>query len=306
MDQQGRVNSFSLHSLAGLERRTHSTHLAWVPPFSRSSGWKGYYEWKKEIWNRMPDHSQPNYDRVEGLLLGYPDAPIEHWRQLTQEPNLQVMAHVAGADFYSCGLPLFAMLPKDCLDPAVEKLEREWGRFLTRAYASKENAALEANPEFHRARLQYLQTYYHDAPTPEARRLGLYLERGDGPLDSLHERWLQVHLETALTALNHHADLTQAAQQCAGSGLGAHHLWAWIWSGSLGGNPARQRLFETFRSHHPEALHQLYLSNLHDCPLVELPRALESKYGRSVFSGLSPGEQESLLKRKDEAKKPAP
>lgn len=311
----GKVGSFSIHSLEGLDKRTRESRLAWVPRYHRESGWTGYYQWKKDIYKRLPKDGY-TFDRVEGVMLGYPDAAVDHQEEMVWSNwPTTVDAYLPESAYYDCGLPVFSLRWQDSVDPGLVALEEEWRSFLGQAYASPTHRALASDPKFVAARRVKLsgdpdkQGFPHgDVRYGESRRLG-YTWRSDEDreLDSQLERWLPAHAEELVTALADNSDLQQVAEAAGFPRLRSQHLWCWILRGSCtpGGDAAA--LFETFREHHGDSLLWLYRRELSQRaasiqrrgavekdpgwdsePLVQM---LNSAYCRSVFGQIPPAEQ---------------
>ncbi len=154
MDEKGRVEAFSLRSLAGLEKRTRESKLDWVPKYDRATGWPGYYAWKDECYKRLPKGGDA-FHLVEGIMLGYPDPAVEHFPELvwSQWPTT-VEATIPAASYYLCGKPIFSLRSSDSAHPAVVATETEWENFLTRCYRTSEHQKLAAEPKFVEERLR--------------------------------------------------------------------------------------------------------------------------------------------------------
>jgi len=326
----GQVESFSIHSLEGLDKRTRETKLAWIPRYHRESGWTGYYQWKKDIYKRLPTGGN-TFDRVEGVMLGYPDAAVDHQEEMVWSNwPTTVAAYLPESACYDCGLPVFSLRWQDSSDLGLVALEEEWRSFLGRAYASPTHRELAADKQFVAARRQKLSQESDKQGFPrgdvrygESRRLG-YTWQSDEKrdLDSELERWLPAHTGELATALAANSDLQQVAEAAGLPRLRSHHLWSWIVRGSCapGGNAAS--LFQAFGEHNEDSLLWLYRRELSERaaliqrrgavktdpgwdaePLVQM---LNSPYCRGVFDEIPEAEQLAVFQAVEMRRQYAP
>ncbi|MBI3925334.1 MAG: hypothetical protein HY319_07340 [Armatimonadetes bacterium] len=155
LEPQGKA-SFSLYSLEGLERCTGRSRLSWVPPFRHSEGWEGFERWKKECFRRLDQVpcrlGQTRGHLFEGLMLGYPDAAIEHYEELNPGSPTTITSFAPAIDYYECGLPAYDLRAQDINHPEILACEKDWGDFLRAAYESEPHRRLEQNPAFRDAR----------------------------------------------------------------------------------------------------------------------------------------------------------
>lgn len=151
-DQRG--DSIEVVSLGGLDFTSHQSHVSWMQPFDRSTGWAGYYQWLDRAYKSAPEPR--SLHRVEGFLLGYPDSAVE-W--LTSEAGQQdfrnIEATVPEANTFKCGLPIWTLNQKDVDAPDQVETEQRWSTFLSTVYRHPQRRALTASPEFVAARLQH-------------------------------------------------------------------------------------------------------------------------------------------------------
>jgi len=326
----GKVESFSIHSLEGLDKRTRETRLAWIPRYHRETGWAGYYQWKKDIYKRLPKGGH-TFDRVEGVMLGYPDAAVDHQEEMVWSNwPTTVDAYLPESAYYDCGLPVFSLRWQDSTDPGLVALEEEWRNFLGQAYASPIHRALASDQQFVAARRVKLsrdsdkQGFPHgDARYGEYRRLG-YTWHSDEKrdLDSQLERWLPAHAGELATALVENSDLQQVAEAAGLPRLRSHHLWSWILRGSCAPGGDAASLFEVFRRHHGDSLLWLYRRELSErASIIErrgalqadpgwdsepLVQMLNSSYCRSVFEQIPAAEQLAVFQAVEMRRKYAP
>ena len=313
--------SFSLHSLEGLDKRTRETRLAWIPRYHRESGWAGYYQWKKDIYKRLPDKGKYNFDKVEGVMLGYPDVAVEHFEELVwSDWPTTVDAYLPESRFYVCGLPIYSLRYQDASDAGLMALESEWRAFLAAAWVSPTHKALAAEEDFKKARRQRAAGQARPEALPngdssyaESLRYG-YTWRGREAteLDSDLERWLLVHFDELRQAMEENSNLQEVAEASGNGRLRSEHLWSWILRGACLPDSEAGLLFATFQQHHPEVLLQLFRKQLNDKadsmvrrgPLSDDPgwdgrgfaQMLDSAYCRSIFPQLAPWEQQVVLK----------
>ncbi len=316
-----RPASFSLHSLEGLDKRTRESQLSWIPRYRRESGWAGYYQWKRDIYKRLPDKGKYNFDKVEGVMLGYPDVAVEHFEELVwSDWPTTVDAYLPESRFYACGLPIYSLRWQDASDAGLVALENEWRVFLAAAWDSPTHKTLAAEEAFKKARRRRAADDAKpeslpngDARYDESLRYG-YTWRGREAteLDSDLERWLPVHFEELRRALAENSNLQEVAEASGNSRLRSEHLWSWILRGSCLPDSEAGRLFETFQQHYPEVLLQLFRKQLNLMaesivrrgPRDEDPgwdgqalaQMLDSRYCRSIFSQLEGWEQQMVLK----------
>lgn len=313
--------SFSLHSLEGLDKRTRETHLAWIPRYHRESGWPGYYQWKRDIYKRLPEKGKYNFDKVEGVMLGYPDAAVEQFENLVwSDWPTTVDAYLPESRFYVCGLPVYSLRWQDASDPGLVALEQEWRSFLASAWASPSHKRLAAEASFVKARRQRASQDAGPETLPngdtryaESLRYG-YTWRGreELELDSDLERWLPAHADQLQQALRDNSNLQEVAVASGNGRLRSEHLWLWILRGSCQPASDAGHLFEAFQRHHPEVLLQLFRKQLNEKAAAILRRGpreddpgwdgeglaqmLGSAYCRSIFAQLDPWEQQVVLK----------
>lgn len=312
--------SFSLHSLEGLDKRTRESKLAWIPRYHRETGWPGYYQWKKEIYRRLPDKGKYNFDKVEGVMLGYPDVAVEQFENLVwSDWPTTVDAYLPESRFYTCGLPIYSLRWQDAGDAGLVALEGEWRSFLAAAWASPTHKELAKDPAFDKARRRRAADEakpdtlpYGDTRYAEALRYGYtWQAREDSELDSDLERWLPGHVAAVQKALVDNSNLQEVAQNSGNARLRSEHLWSWILRGSCQPKTDAGGLFETMRSRHPEVLLQLYRKQLNLKSTLTASRPagkdpgwdgealyqlLNSSYCRSIFPELSGWEQQAVLK----------
>ena len=318
-DPEGRVGAFSIHSLEGLDKRTRETHLSWIPRYHRESGWAGYYQWKREIYERLPRDGPFTVDRVEGVMLGYPDAAVDHQEEMVWSswPST-ISVFLPDCRYYTCGLPEFSLRWQDASEPGVVACEREWGDFLRRCWAAPAHRSLQAEPAFQTERRRLLSAGTGperlpngDARYAESRRLGFSWHGVESrELDSELERWLPAHREALQRALRETADLDEVARGSGYVRLRAEHLWAWILRGSCVPGEDTAALFASMREHQPQPLLQLYRRELNDRARLILRREaakdpgwdgeplaqmLCSSYCRSIFRSLSDWERRTAL-----------
>lgn len=312
--------AFSLHSLEGLDKRTRESKLSWVPRYRRETGWQGYYQWKKDIYKRLPEKAPSNFDKVEGVMLGYPDAAVEHFDKLVwSDWPTTVDAYLPESRFYTCGLPIYSLRWQDAADPGLVALEGEWRTFLAAAWASPTHKALTQQPGFAEARRQ--RTLEDGKPDTlpngdtryaEAFRYGYtWRAREERDLDSDLERWLPAHADELRRALEDNPNLQDVAQASGNSRLRSDHLWSWILRGSCLPDSDAGRLFETYQRQHPDVLQQLYRKQLNEKAESILRRGasenpgwdgeafaqmLGCAYCRSLFPQLAGWEREVVLK----------
>jgi len=251
-DAQGRVQAFSLRSLRGLERRTQSSQLDWVPRYLCSQGWPGYYQWKSQIWKHMPDRAS-GYDRVEGIMLGYPDSAVAGYPGLAIDGPEAVQSQIAGTDQYLCDQPNFWLRWPNTSAPDVATCEQEWGDFLTRAYASATHQQLAQDPVFLRARQRVVEQNPQLFGS-ERRRLGL--EVVSSPLRSIdrqQENWFRQKPARLWEAVAQTADLSQIAELAGGPRLNGHQIAGWLRRGQLGQDPLAAELTQLYSQRHPLA-----------------------------------------------------
>lgn len=316
-----RQGSFSLHSLEGLDKRTRETELAWIPRYHRETGWVGYYQWKKDIYKNLPDKGKYNFDKVEGVMLGYPDVAVERFPELIwSDWPTTVDAYLPESRFYICGLPVYSVRWQDASDPGLVALEREWRSFLAAAWANPAHKELASEPSFVKARRQRAaeDTRPEELPNGDTRyaeslRYG-YTWRGreERELDTDLERWLPAHTEVLERALRENSNLQEVAEASGYGRLRSEHLWSWILRGSCLPDTDAGRLFATFQQRHPEVLLQLFRKQLNDKAALISRRGpreddpgwdgegfaqmLRSDYCRSIFAQLAPWEQQVVLK----------
>ncbi|MBX3171751.1 MAG: hypothetical protein KF760_30350 [Candidatus Eremiobacteraeota bacterium] len=312
--------SFSLHSLEGLDKRTRETRLAWIPRYRRETGWPGYYRWKKEIYRRLPEKGPYNFDKVEGVMLGYPDVAVEHFENLVwSDWPTTVDAYLPESRFYTCGLPIYSLRWQDAADPGLVALESEWRTFLAAAWASPTHKALAREQAFIHARRQRTLEEAKpdtlpngDARYAEAFRYGYtWRAREECELDSDLERWLPAHAGDLCQALAENSNLQEVARASGHPRLRSEHLWSWILRGSCLPDSDAGRLFEVFQRQHPDVLLQLYRKQLNDKAEQILRRGetdnpgwdgqafaqmLGCSYCRSLFPQLAGWEQQVVLK----------
>lgn len=301
-DAQGRVNSFSLHSLEGLDRRTRETHLSWIPRYRRETGWAGYYQWKRDIWKNMPDR-EVGYDRVEGVMLGYPDAAVDGYSEdIARDPACYVDAYLPQAYHYDGGLPIFRLPWQAATDAGVMAQEREWNTFLSQAYATPQHQALEQQVEFRQQRVRrWREQSQPDRRCWEWRRWGLeYLEPPPAPLDSDLERWGNENASKVAQVLAENADLVQAAEACGNSRLRSLHLWSWLMRGLCQPQSPAGELWQTYLRHHPASARELLQQELsrraRDPRPAGLQRMLSSSQTRALWPDLDTVVQKEVLK----------
>ena len=312
--------SFSLHSLEGLDKRTRETRLAWIPRYHRESGWPGYYQWKKEIYKQLPNKGKYNFDKVEGVMLGYPDVAVEQFENLIwSDWPTSVDAYLPESRFYVCGLSIYSLRWQDAADPGPVALEGEWRKFLAAAWASPTHKALAHDEAFTAARRQRAADDARPDTLPngdtryaESLRYGYtWRAREDSELDSDLERWLPGHAAELEKALVENSNLQEVAEGSGNPRLRSEHLWSWMLRGSCQAESAAGRLFETMRSKHPDVLLQLYRKQLNlkaeqmlrrsagDDPGWDgqaLAQMLGSSYCRSIFAQLADWEKQVVLK----------
>lgn len=312
--------SFSLHSLEGLDKRTRETKLAWIPRYRRESGWPGYYQWKKEIYKRLPEKGPYNFDKVEGVMLGYPDVAVEQFENLVwSDWPTTVDAYLPESRYYTCGLPIYSLRWQDAGDPGLVALEGEWRTFLAAAWSSPTHKRLADEQSFTNARRQRTLEEAKpdmlpngDARYAEALRYGYtWRAREDRELDSDLERWLPAHASSLRKGLEENSNLQEVAEASGNPRLRSEHLWSWILRGSCQSDSDAGRLFEAFQQKHPEVLLQLYRKQLNEKAEMMLRRApdenpgwdgeafaqmLGCAYCRSVFPRLAAFEQQAVLK----------
>lgn len=273
VDEKGRVQAFSLRSLAGLEKRTRESHLTWVPRYDRNTGWQGYYAWKKSIYQALPKEREKDaFHFAEGIMLGYPDAAVEHFKELAYENwPTTVEASIPSAYYYLNGVPIFELRATDANEAGVVAKEEQWEKFLSTCYRTTAHKELEKRPDFIAERLRLhsqgrtKELFSGDGRYGEARRLGLTDRRqGQIPLSSLHERWLSRNVSTILKAFEGTPDLVEVARLGGEVELSSQHLWSWLLRGSFEENTDAGRLYQAFSQRYPSTFANLYRRELDD------------------------------------------
>ena len=273
-DEKGRVAAFSLRSLAGLEKRTRESKLPWVPRYDRQSGWQGYFQWKKEIYRALPKEREKDaFHFVEGIMLGYPDAAVEHFQEFAYEDwPTTVDATIPSAYTYLNGVPIFNLRARDADEAGVVSTEKQWEKFLLGWYQTPAHRTLEKDARFVAARTerhsegrQDDSLFRGDGRYAEARRLGFTDHRqGLLPLNSEHERWLSRELSSILKEIERTPDLVEIAKLGRQIDLPPQHLWSWLLRGSFEEETPAGELFQAFSARYPMAFANLYRRELHD------------------------------------------
>lgn len=281
-DERGRVAAFSLRSLTGLEKRTRESTLPWVTRYDRKTGWPGYFTWKKSIYQALPKDREPDaFHFVEGIMLGYPDAAVEHFKELAYENwPTTVDASIPSASYYLNGMPIFDLRASDANDAGVIATEQQWEKFLTACYQTQTHRELAQLPEFVAARTQRHSENRKDALFPgdgrysEARRLGFTTHRqGRLPLDSTHERWLSQNISSLLKEVEKTPDLVEIARYGDEVQIAPQHLWSWLLRGSFEEKTPAGKLFQDFSQRYPSTYANLYRRELQDRGLRAIDRA---------------------------------
>ena len=272
-NDQGRVDAFSLRSLAGLERRTKESLLPWVPKYDRAAGWAGYYSWKAAIYAALPkERDKDAFHYVEGIMLGYPDSAVEQYGEFDfgNWPTT-VDASIPSAYFYLNGVPIFSLRAQDADRPDVSDTEKRWEKFLADCYRTTAHKELARTPEFIEARSRLHAVgkknplFTGDGRYAEARRLGLTARRqGQPPLTSSHERWLKSNSARLLQAIGKTSDLVEIASVGHEVELTSEHLWSWLLRGSFEPGTPAATLFEEFNRLYPNTYANLYRRELDD------------------------------------------
>ncbi len=234
----GKVPTFSLHSLAGLEFTTGRSKLKWVPKYDRKTGWKGYYAWKAQMYKNLPaDEFQ--YHKIEGIMLGYPDSAVDHYGTTCFRFPLSVSATIPNVGFYDCGLPLYDMKLEDVNQPDIVSHQKTWSNFLSKAYSSKTNQGLVSRAEF---RNHYLSR--------DHRKLDDSLFSDS--LNSRLERWLisnQAALEQLATK---HQELETESRLLGRAYVRPVNLRDWLIRGALDhSDAASTAYFKSYETAHP-------------------------------------------------------
>lgn len=264
----GQIPTFSLRSLRGLERRTQSTKLSWVPAYDRATGWNGYYDWKDATYARLPN-DQFAFDRVEGIMLGYPDAAVDGYHELVWDGwPTTVEAYIPDAYFNFCGAPVFNLSFRQASNAGVVETESSWQSFLSQAYAGPTNQKLMADPAFQAARVRRQAAidgkplFEGDPRFGESRRLGLTVKSAPVALSTRQERWLSENSVQAIQALRDSPELGAVAKLGASAEVIDQHVWKWILRGSAGSDPTSVALFEAFVTHNSPGFEQMYRREL--------------------------------------------
>ena len=251
-DFQGRVQAFSLRSLRGLESYTHKTRLSWVPKYSLSSGWPGYYKWKNEIWKGMPDRAN-GFDRVEGVMLGYPPVAIENFQNLNFLGFQAVRSYVRESDRYLCDEPAFWLRWQDAQHPEVVDREQQWGSFLEKAYATPKHQNIAKDPTFLAARTRVAEQN-PDLRGSELERLGLRIEPApSNRVDSQQEAWFRSRPSGLWQALEASSSLPEIALRSGGPRVTGEQIAEWLRRGTSQADPLAHELAQRYRQLHPVA-----------------------------------------------------
>lgn len=238
--EDGQVPTFSLHSLAGLEFTTRRSKLNWVPKYDRRTGWKGYYAWKAQMYKNLPaDEFQ--YHKIEGIMLGYPDSAVDHFGSLCVRFPFSIGATIPNVGFYSCGVPIYDIKLEDINLPDIVDHEKTWSQFLQKAYASKINQRLLAQPEF---RQHYLGV--------DQRRLETSLFSYD--LNTRSERWLLANQNQLASMAAKYENLETLSRLLGRASIRVSNLRDWLLRGALkDGDAASVKFFKAYQAAHPAA-----------------------------------------------------
>lgn len=242
---QGQVATYSVHSLAGLEWTTSRSKLAWVPKYSRATGWPGYYAWKEQIHKNLagvPDE----WHKVEGIMLGYSDSAVSHYSEIAFNWPLSVDVWFPGSLFFNCGQPVPGLRWQDCRASDVLEFEQSWGGFLQKAYSEQQLQPFLSDPEFMAERQdrndQKIASFHNQDPYNSAAA----------------ERTAADKLEELLRLTPLHADLSKLALLAQLPQNGQFTLKDWIWRGAIPGlDPQARRFYQVFAKSHPQDCLQL-------------------------------------------------
>lgn len=309
-----RVGAWSIYSLGGLERRTRECRLDWVPKFQRSQGWTGYYQWQNKFSAALQEHvalSQGHFS--EGFMLGYPDSAIDAVDQLFRYPSFaRVDACIPNADYYVCGMPVYHLRAQDYDRPDSQTRERDWGAFLTAAYASSEHQNLAAEPDFQAARRA--QAMPPDLRYQEGVRLSAQPAslRPTSSSNTSAQKWLVDNPAVLSEALQSQSDLHALASKVQVDPrfpVDREVVREWVLRGAYYGEPVAVELARLYQQKYPKEYAALLVEQIDEA--AQRLKGEPSKYGnpwdghlqellltgegRRAFEGLDQQHQDQIL-----------
>ena len=311
-EREGKVGAWSLYSLGGLERRTRECRLEWVPKFQRSQGWTGYYQWEEKFSAAYMEHVALSRGHFyEGFMLGYPDSAIVAVDELFRSPGFaRVDACIADADYYTNGMPVYEVRAQDYNRPDVQQNERDWGGFLTGAYASPEHKSLAAEPDFQAAR--QLQATPPDFRYQEGVRLAPKPEalRAISTSNTASQKWLVANPSVLTEALQ--ADLSALAAKVQVDPrfpVRPEVVKAWVLRGAFFSEPVAVELARLYKQRFPKEYAALLTDQIklavrglrdepsgYDSPWDgNLQELLLTTEGRRAFEGLELERQDQIM-----------
>lgn len=163
------LESMSIYSLKGLERKTNTTKIPGVIPFDSRSGWEGFNKWDSEIskslelaQKREEIPAEVRVGVLESIILGYPDQAIWDFEECLRTRRKEDMeTGLAQADIlsvssyaqkYQGAIPEFLFYPEHANDPEIISYIKEAREVLKEFYDSPWHQELARDPVFLKAR----------------------------------------------------------------------------------------------------------------------------------------------------------